>query len=79
MDSLLTVVLPPRAGHWAKPCTPSVCFTFQTELGWGFLCGPAVESPPVDAEDTGSSPGQGRPHVPRGNQAPAPQQEKAPP
>ena len=32
-----------------------------------------VKNPPASAEDAGSSPGPGRPHMPRSNQAHAPQ------
>ena len=31
----------------------------------GFSRGPVVKSPPCNARDTGSIPGQGRSHVPR--------------
>ena len=33
----------------------------------GFLGGTVVENPPGNAGDTGSSPGPGRSHMPRGN------------
>ena len=33
----------------------------------GFSGGPAVKNLPADAEDTGSIPGPGRSHMPRGN------------
>ena len=39
----------------------------------GFPGGAVVENPPVNAEDTGSSPGPGRSHMPRSNEARAPQ------
>ena len=35
--------------------------------GWGFPGGAVVKNPPVNAEDTGSSPGPGRSHMPRSN------------
>ena len=34
---------------------------------WGFPGGAAVKNPPVNAEDTGLSPGPGRSHMPRSN------------
>ena len=34
---------------------------------WGFPGGTVVESLPANAGDTGSSPGLGRSHMPRGN------------
>ena len=39
----------------------------------GFPGGAVVESPPANAGDTGSSPGLGRSHMPRSNQAREPQ------
>ena len=39
----------------------------------GFLGGAVVKNPPANAGDTGSSPGPGRSHMPRSNQAHAPQ------
>ena len=39
----------------------------------GFPCGAVVESLPAHAGDTGSSPGLGRSHMPRSNEARAPQ------
>ena len=32
-----------------------------------FPGGPVVKNPPVNAGDTGSVPGPGRPHIPKGN------------
>ena len=43
----------------------------------GFSSGPGVGSPPANAEDTGSIPGPGRSHMPRGSWAPVPQLLKA--
>ena len=40
---------------------------------WGFPDGAVVENLPANAGDTGSSPGLGRSHMPRSNQARAPQ------
>ena len=34
---------------------------------WGFPGGAVVENLPANAGDTGSSPGLGRPHMPRSN------------
>ena len=42
-------------------------------LTWGFPGGAVVESPPANAGDTGSSPGLGRSHMPRSNEAREPQ------
>ena len=39
----------------------------------GFSTGPVVKNQPTKAEDTGSIPGQGRPHVLWSNQAHVPQ------
>ena len=39
----------------------------------GFHGGEVVKNPPANAGDTGSSPGLGRSHMPRSNQARAPQ------
>ena len=39
----------------------------------GFPGGAVVKNPPANARYTGSSPGPGRPHMPRSNQASAPQ------
>ena len=39
----------------------------------GFPGGAVVENPPANAEDTGSSPGLGRSHMPRSNWAREPQ------
>ena len=45
---------------------------FQGEIR-DFPGGAVVKNPPANAGDTGSSPGLGRSHVPRSNQARAPQ------
>ena len=45
----------------------------KNELPWDFPGGGVVKNPPANAGDTGSSPGSGRSHVPRSNQALAPQ------
>ena len=39
----------------------------------GFPGGSVVKNPPANAGDTGSSPGPGRSHMPRSNEAHAPQ------
>ena len=39
----------------------------------GFPGGAVVRNPPANAGDMGSSPGPGRSHMPRSNEAPAPQ------
>ena len=39
----------------------------------GFPGGAVVENPPANAGDTGSSPGPGKSHMPRSNQARVPQ------
>ena len=41
--------------------------------GWGFPGGAVVENLPANAGDTGSSPGLGGSHMPRGSWARAPQ------
>ena len=41
--------------------------------GQGFPGGAVVKDPPANAGDTGSSPGPGRSHMPRSNEARAPQ------
>ena len=40
-------------------------FILKTCLIWGFPGGTVVKNPPANAGDTGSSPGQGRSHMPR--------------
>ena len=45
----------------------------KTMLTGGFFGGPVVENPPCNAEDTGSTPGLGRPHVLQSNLAQVPQ------
>ena len=40
---------------------------------WDFPGGAVVKNPPASAGDTGSSPGPGRSHMPRSNEARAPQ------
>ena len=42
-------------------------------LPWAFPGGAVVKSPPANAGDTGSSPGLGRSHMPRGTWAREPQ------
>ena len=51
--------------------TCEFCQTFKE--AWGFPGGAVVENLPVDAGDTGSSPGLGGSHVPRSNWAREPQ------
>ena len=46
---------------------------FLKKLKIGLPGGAVVESPPANAEDTGSSPGLGRSHMPRSNWAREPQ------
>ena len=41
----------------------------KNEASWGFPGGAVVENLPANAGDTGSSPGLGRPHMPRSNWA----------
>ena len=41
--------------------------TEDKKLHWGFPGGAAVKNPPANVGDTGSSPGLGRPHMPRSN------------
>ena len=43
------------------------------EQDWGFPGGAVVKNPPANAGDMGSSPGLGRSHMPRSNEARAPQ------
>ena len=45
----------------------------QKEMLGGFPGGAVVKNPPDNAGDTGSSPGPGRSHMPRSNEAHAPQ------
>ena len=47
--------------------------TIQSGLFQGFPGGAVVKNPPANATDTGSSPGLGRAHMLRSNQACAPQ------
>ena len=48
--------------------------TQASELeGLGFPGGTVVKNPPANAGDTGSSPGPGRSHMPRSNEARVPQ------
>ena len=42
-------------------------------MHWGSPGGSVVKNPPANAGDTGSSPGPGRSHMPRSNEARAPQ------
>ena len=44
-----------------------------TLISWDFPGGSVVKNPPANAGDTGSIPGLGRSHMPRSNQARAPQ------
>ena len=46
---------------------------FKKWWGEGFPGGIVVKNPPANAGDTGSSPGLGRSHMPRSNEARAPQ------
>ena len=46
---------------------------FLKEIAKGFPGGTVVENLPANAGDTGSSPGLGRSHMPRGNWAHVPQ------
>ena len=45
----------------------------RNKMDWGFPVGAVVKNPPANAEDTRSSPGPGRSHMPRSNKARAPQ------
>ena len=47
--------------------------TFKKSLSRGFPGGAVVKNPSANAGDTGSSPGLGRSHMPRSNEACAPQ------
>ena len=49
-----------------------IWFSFKVTLG-GFPGGAVVKNPPANAGYTGSSPGLGRSHMPRSNEAHAPQ------
>ena len=46
---------------------------FKKAQFWGFPGGAVIENLPASSGDTGSSPGPGRSHMPRGNWAHAPQ------
>ena len=48
-------------------------FQYHLKGAQDFPGGPVVKNPPASAGDTGSIPGLGRSHVPRGNYAHAPQ------
>ena len=48
------------------PSPGSILFSFQKKKG-GFPGGTVVNNLPANAGDTGSSPGPGRPHMPRSN------------
>ena len=45
----------------------NTAFPLKSSPALGFPGGAVVKNPPASAGDTGSSPGQGRPHVPRSN------------
>ena len=45
---------------------PLVLLAIRRNVG-GFPGGAVVKNPPANAGDTGSSPGPGRSHMPRGN------------
>ena len=62
-------------GPAPRPPFSTACFCcLQTrKCLWGFPGGAVVGSPPTNAGDTGSSPGPGRSHMPRSNQACEPQ------
>ena len=47
--------------------------TFKARLWWDFPGGAVVKNLPTNAGDTGLIPGLGRSHMPRSNQARAPQ------
>ena len=53
---------------WSKSYYDLHFTTYKTE-SLGFPGGAVVENPPANAGDTGSSPGLGRSHMPRGNWA----------
>ena len=59
----------PKLYLYLPPCTTLPGKTFFL----GFAGGAVVESLPANAEDTGSSPGLGRSHMPRSNEACEPQ------
>ena len=55
-------------------CLIGKCFLCLVyKIGQGFHGGTVVKNPPANAGDTGSSPGPGRSHMPRSNEARAPQ------
>ena len=56
-----------------RPTTIKEIPCFKNTLISGFPGGAVVESLPANAGDTGSSPGLGRSHMPRSNQACEPQ------
>ena len=62
-----------RSTSWVSKSVKKILnYSFKTK-GMGFPGGAVVESLPANAGDTGSSPGPGRPHMPRSNWAREPQ------
>ena len=49
------------------PPSPHSGSLWNKKAPQGFPGGTVVKNPPANAGDTGSSPGPGRPHVPRSN------------
>ena len=47
-------------------------FLLRGTKSWDFPCGAVVKNLPANAGDMGSSPGPGRSHMPRSNEARAP-------
>ena len=52
---------PHSSNQYTHECVPA------KDESWGFPGGAVVKNPPANAGDTGSSPGLGRPHMPRSN------------
>ena len=63
-----------RASKGPSGIVPGLPAAISTRLrrDGGFPAGPVVKNPPANAGDTGSSPGPGGSHVPRGNKAQRP-------
>ena len=54
-------------GYLSKPVFPPTLLNLKILLLWDFPGGAVVKNPPASAGDTGSIPGPGRSHMPRGN------------
>ena len=55
------------AKTWKQPKCPSTDEWIKNMWYMGFPGGAVVKNPPANAEDTGSSPGPGRSHMPQSN------------